>query len=93
MSFAILCKTWYTITDILVNIDNKTILLLQGGFCMKRKFQIPKMSNEDIAKWYTSIKPIVNHKGRPTYLRELSDRELVNFPYTWLNQPTIMPKL
>ncbi len=55
---------------------------------MKRKFEIPKMSNEDIAKWYATIKPIVTHEGTFKYLRQLSDHELTNTAYTWLNKPT-----
>lgn len=54
---------------------------------MERKFEIPKMSNGDIAKWYATIKPIVKNEGKPTYLRELSDSELENVAYTWLNEP------
>ena len=52
---------------------------------MERKFEIPKMSNEEIAHWYDTIKPIVKHD---TYLRKLSTEELTNVAYTWLNKPT-----
>ena len=54
---------------------------------MERKFEIPQMSNGDIAKWYATIKPIVKNGGKPTYLRELSNSELENVAYTWLNKP------
>lgn len=54
---------------------------------MERKFEIPKMSNGDIAKWYATIKPIVKNGGKPTYLRELTDSELENVAYTWLHKP------
>ena len=50
---------------------------------MERKFAIPQMSNEEIAHWYATIKPIV---GRDTYLRELLPKELTNVAYTWLNK-------
>lgn len=66
----------------------KTILRMQGGFCMERKFEIPKMSKKNIVKWYSTIKPIVQNKGTPTYLRELSDSELEDVSYTWLNKST-----
>lgn len=52
---------------------------------MKRKFEIPKMSTEEIAHWYATIKPIVNHD---TYLRKLSTKELQTVAYIWLNEPT-----
>lgn len=52
---------------------------------MERKFEIPQMSNEEIAHWYATIKPIV---GRDTYLRELLPNELTNVAYTWLNKPS-----
>lgn len=52
---------------------------------MERKFEIPEMSNEEIARWYATIKPIVLHD---TYLRELSAEELTNTAYTWLKEPT-----
>lgn len=55
---------------------------------MERKFEIPKMSNEDIAKWYTTIKPIVNNGATPTYLRKLSNSELEKISYIWLNDST-----
>ena len=55
---------------------------------MERKFEIPKMSNEDIAKRYANIKPIVKNEGTPTYLRELSEDELTHKAYTWLNEPS-----
>jgi len=65
----------------------KQHLRMQGGLCMERKFEIPKMSNEEIAHWYATIKPIVGHD---TYLRKLSAEELTNVAYTWLNEPTDM---
>ncbi len=43
------------------------------------------MSNEEIARWYQTIKPIVK---RDTYLRELTAHELTGTAYTWLNEPT-----
>lgn len=52
---------------------------------MERKFEIPQMSNEEIARWYATIKPIVGHD---TYLRELSADELTGVAYTWLNKPS-----
>lgn len=52
---------------------------------MERKFEIPKMSNEEIARWYDTIKPIVAHD---TYLRKLTTDELTKVSYTWLNEPT-----
>ena len=52
---------------------------------MERKFEIPQMSNEEIAHWYETIKPIVKHN---TYLRELSADELTDTAYTWLNEPS-----
>ena len=52
---------------------------------MERKFEIPQMSNEEIAHWYETIKPIVKHN---TYLRELSADELTGTVYTWLNEPS-----
>lgn len=54
---------------------------------MERKFQIPEMTTEEIAKWYTTIKPIVNDGAIPRYLRELSERELTCTAYTWLTEP------
>lgn len=64
-----------------MSISNKTTLQMQGGLFMERKFDIPKMSNEDIARWYTTIRPIVKHS---IYLRELSTKELTNSAYTWI---------
>ena len=52
---------------------------------MKRKFEIPKMSDAEIARWYATIKPIVGHD---TYLRGLSADELTGIAYTWLNEPS-----
>lgn len=52
---------------------------------MKRKFEIPKMSDAEIARWYATIKPIVGHD---TYLRWLSADELTGIAYTWLNEPS-----
>lgn len=52
---------------------------------MERKFEIPQMSNAEIAHWYATIKPIVGHD---TYLRELSDDELTGTAYTYLNEPS-----
>lgn len=60
---------------------------MQGGFT-EQKFQIPQMSIEDIAKWYTRIRPIVNDGKIPTYLRSLSQKELTQTAYTWLNTPS-----
>ena len=55
---------------------------------MERKYEIPKMSNGDIAKWYSNIKPIVKYEGKPTYLRELWAHELTITVYTDLNEPS-----
>lgn len=55
---------------------------------MERKFKIPEMSNEDIVKWYSNIKPIVDNEGTPTYLRELTNSELQDKAYTWLTEPS-----
>lgn len=55
---------------------------------MERKFEIPKMSNEDIAKWYASIKPIVKLNGTARYLRKLTEDELTGSSYTWLTDPS-----
>ena len=52
---------------------------------MKRKFEIPKMSDAEIARLYAIIKPIVGHD---TYLRGLSANELTGSAYTWLNEPS-----
>lgn len=54
---------------------------------MEQKFQIPGMSKEEIAKWYSTIKPIVHRDGAPCFLRELSKSELTEKSYTWFNQP------
>ena len=54
---------------------------------MEQKFQIPKMSTEEIAKWYSTIKPIVRKNGKSNYLRELSLNELTKTSYTWLTNP------
>lgn len=55
---------------------------------MEQKFQIPEMSTEEIAKWYTTIKPIVHQNGIPYYLRELSIRELTRTAYTYHTEYT-----
>lgn len=55
---------------------------------MEQKFQIPEMSTEKIAKWYTTIKPIVHQNGTPHYLRELSSEDLTRIVYTELTEPT-----
>lgn len=55
---------------------------------MEQKFQIPEVSTEEIAKWYATIKPIVYKNGTACYLRKLSEKELTNTAYTWLNKPT-----
>lgn len=55
---------------------------------MERKFEIPKMSNEEIAKWYANIKPIVTNQGTPTFLRELTNIELEHTAYIWLDEPS-----
>lgn len=52
---------------------------------MKRIFVIPEMSNEEIAGWYKSIRPIVGNGMY--YLRELSKKELTSIAYTWLKEP------
>lgn len=43
---------------------------------MERKLEIPKMSDEDIAKRYETIKPIVSKNGKAVWLRKLSSGEL-----------------
>lgn len=50
---------------------------------MKRKYEIPQMSDKDIAHWYENIRPIVK---RDIYLRKLSERELTHVAYTWLTE-------
>ena len=55
---------------------------------MKRKFEIPPMSNTEIAKLYKNIKPIVKNEGIHVYLRELTDEELTNKAYTWFDKPS-----
>ena len=56
---------------------------------MKRKFEIPEMSNEEIANWYQTIKPIVEDDTYyRSYLRELSAKELTHVAFTWLDKPT-----
>lgn len=52
---------------------------------MERNFEIPQMSDEEIARWYKTIKPIVN---RTTYLRELSTDELTCIAFNWLDKPS-----
>ena len=52
---------------------------------MKRKMEIPKMSNTEIQKWYSNIRPIVSKKEGTKYLRKLSDKEVISAAYTWLN--------
>lgn len=52
---------------------------------MKKKFEIPEMSEEEIAHWYETISPIVNSD---TYLRKLSSKELSGVAYTWLTDPS-----
>ena len=51
---------------------------------MERKFEIPEMSIEEIAKWHKTIKPIVHKNVTPCYLRKLSEKELTNTAYTFL---------
>ena len=53
---------------------------------MERKFEIPSMSKEEIAKWYANIKPIVS-KAPKMYLRNLSEEEITGVAYTWLTKP------
>lgn len=53
---------------------------------MEQKFEIPEMSPEEISKWYSTIKPIVYKNGTACYLRKLSDKELTDTAYTWLNK-------
>lgn len=54
---------------------------------MCKKFSIPEMTKEDIAKWYEKIKPIVCHNGDLMYMREFSPDELIHKSYTWFNKP------
>lgn len=53
---------------------------------MEKKFKIPNMSVEKIAKLYSKIRPIVSKSGTPCYLRELSKKELTDIAYTWLDE-------
>jgi hypothetical protein len=53
---------------------------------MERKFEIPKMKVEQIAKWYDKIKPIVKRNGVPVYLAKLSIDEIIKIPYTRFNK-------
>lgn len=53
---------------------------------MQRKFEIPKMRNEDIAKWYEKIKPIVSNNGKPFWLMKLKQWEIFYTAYTWLDK-------
>lgn len=54
---------------------------------MERKFEIPTMSKDTIAKWYSTIRPIVHEGNKFTFLRELSSQEISGCGYTWLNDP------
>lgn len=51
----------------------------------EKKFFIPEMEQAEIVKWYQNISPIVIHNDKPCYLRRLSDKEISNTAYTWLN--------
>ena len=42
----------------------------------RKEIKIPKMSEEDIKKWYSHIRPIVHNNGTPVYLPKLNDNEL-----------------
>ena len=55
---------------------------------MERKFEIPKMSKTKMAKLYKNMRPIVKNDGKHVYLRELTDEELTNTAYTWLDEPS-----
>lgn len=61
-------------------------------FFMERKIRIPVMEDDEITKWYETIKPIVNYKTDETlklnsvYLRPLTEEELSNISYTWLTK-------
>ena len=52
---------------------------------MKHKFEISKLSRDELIHWYSTIKPIVEHD---TYLRELTPDELTYSSYTWLSEPS-----
>ena len=58
---------------------------------MKREEVFPEtdlMSFSDIKILYQTIKPIIRDKcSYPYFLRQLSDIELINSSYTWLNEP------
>lgn len=51
---------------------------------MEKKFKIPNMATEEIAKLYLGIKPIVHKNGTACYLRKLAKKELTHTAYTWL---------
>lgn len=56
---------------------------------MERKLEIPKMSEEEIVHWYSTIRPIVEDcESKTRYLRELTPNELINVAYTWLDKPS-----
>ena len=44
---------------------------------------IPKISDEELMKRYSHIKPVVNVKGKLHYLREFSLDEIKNNSYLW----------
>ena len=66
---------------------------------MERKIRIPVMEDNEITKWYETIKPIVNYKTDETlklnsvYLRELTEEELSNISYTWLTKENYADKV
>lgn len=62
-------------------------LRLQGGSPMEQRIEIPQMSEDDIVKWYSTIRPIVHQGTKFTFLRELSWKELTSVGYTFFNDP------
>lgn len=52
---------------------------------MNEKVTIPEMSNEEIIKWYKTIKPIVRKNKIPYFLCELKDEDVPNTHFTWID--------
>jgi len=50
------------------------------------KIEIPFMSDNEIANYYKTIKPIKRFNSIPFYLRELTDKELTEICYTWIEK-------
>lgn len=49
---------------------------------MERKIKIPEMKEEDITKWYQTMRPIVYHEGVAVFLRPLNTSEIMCSVYT-----------